>query len=193
MFAFVFINSVLGLFFGHYFLSQRVRLKQISKEQSSRLLMIYVLYLFVLVWVSSQFKTLLLFLILLPVLGAFVYFFVLKKIYERRFRRRFPAFLDLLIMRVHMGTSIKESLKITLAYEPSYFQNIMVRVLDLAQYDELRGEKRGYFLLKLVQVFYKIEQQPHQALRIFENLRYQLKLENYFRHKSGQLTNQCWA
>jgi hypothetical protein len=113
---------------------------------------------------------------------------------ERQVLKNFVSILDLVVVRMRIGSSLRESLLATSADQPHSTQFLLREFVTLLSFDRPLDElvshprlRKNFLELK------KIDQQPHRAIERLKSLRRRLQLEEKLRQKSRKALLQARA
>ena len=110
---------------------------------------------------------------------------------KNRFHKSFPGFLDQIILRMSTGRGFMQSARISISLQPQQVQGQWCQLLDrIAFVPAGRPDEWDHSLQEIERLFRFVEKNRHQALSVLREYRGQLRIREYFRHKSRQLTRQ---
>ncbi|MCB0412888.1 MAG: hypothetical protein KDD50_01050 [Bdellovibrionales bacterium] len=121
--------------------------------------------------------------------------FFYKKVVQiyrlRRFEIHFFIFLDQIILKMELNTSFREAIAAANAYQPIYFQSIMVQILKFVVFSQQKKpDLDSKFINMVLKEFNDVDQQSHLSITRLKMFRQRLKVCSDFRHRSGQVTRQ---
>jgi len=119
---------------------------------------------------------------------------VLKFHRARAFRYAFGNCLSLIILKMKSGRSFRVSLSQVISETAVEHQQRLREIYDHVVFlQQSRLDLTSEFVSLIITEFRLVDQNPHLGLRRLQNFRDRLKLEDEFRHKSGQVLAQIRA
>jgi Flp pilus assembly protein TadB len=111
-----------------------------------------------------------------------------------RFKKNFLELLNQIILGMSSGLSFRQSFdQAKRRWDFSTQQKLTEIMGHVAFSQQTSAAPANLFLKSVVEEFSLVDQQPHRALQRLQSFRHKLKLEQDFRRKSGQVTQQLRA
>ncbi|MCM2282142.1 MAG: hypothetical protein NDI61_09885 [Bdellovibrionaceae bacterium] len=110
------------------------------------------------------------------------------------FRKYFRETLTLILLRMKAGKSFRHALGEAIRESPVRWRPLLMEIRELVVFSQ-QTSSIGVSPLQhlIVQEFRAADQTPHAAVRRLESFRERLRLEDDFRHRSGQVLRQIRA
>lgn len=112
----------------------------------------------------------------------------------RAFRARFRESLTLLLLRMKAGKSFRLALDDAIAESDPRWRHLLAEIRELVVFSQqTERESISMFARMIIEEFRAADRAPHAAIRRIEQFRDRLRLEDEFRHRSGQVLRQIRA
>lgn len=120
--------------------------------------------------------------------------FVLRAHRSRAFRARFRESLTLILLRMKAGKSFRLALTDAIDESDPRWRPMLAEIRELVVFSQQTDTSSiSRFTQSIVSEFRAADQTPHAAVRRLESFRDRVRLEDDFRHKSGQILRQIRA
>lgn len=111
-----------------------------------------------------------------------------------RFQRKFLLILDQVILGMSSGLSFRQSFESAKNRMEPIVQQQLAEIMGHVAFSQQKSSSQtNEFLRDLIEELTLVDQQPHRALQRLQTLRRKLKMEQNFRRRSGQVTQQLRA
>ena len=180
--AYFFVDRILVFLLQHMFVS----------KQCGLILRIYSLIFCILVFVFAKYLAAwIVFLQFLQIFSLILFVVLHNFVKEQTWKQNFPMILDQIIMKMRCGTSFSSSFKYVCANSESFMQQKLNSVWDSVNFSQQNDfVLLSSFDLYVVERFKLIQQHPHNSQKRILLWRKELKLQNEFRRRSGQISYQ---
>lgn len=141
------------------------------------------------VFVTSSFQKLWM-LIFGPQIFVLIYAIYLRKMREKSFRKYFRESLTNLILKMKTGKSLRQALHEIANESDPFMRRKLSEIMEIVVFSQQKSRPSDSFIAQVIRELCRADQNSHSSLRVLTTYRDRLRVEDEFRHKSGQVLSQ---
>lgn len=188
---FVFACTALGLVSSYRIYLKMIAENVFTKKQMTNFGTFYLLFILIALICLKITGIFYSFLIFSPQILIFGIGFIVKRMRKRNFQNIFISFLEVLLMKMYIGASFRESFAETKLIISKKYQDFFSQIEEFVVFPQRDLSKiKDPFIREIIYFFRKVDQNSHNNVQRIEFYFDQCKLKEKFRRKSSVITTQ---
>lgn len=114
----------------------------------------------------------------------------LRKMREKSFRKYFRESLTNLILKMKTGKSLRQALHEIANESDPFMRRKLSEITEIVVFSQQKSRPTDSFVAQVIRELCRADQNAHSSMRILTTYRDRLRVEDEFRHKSGQVLSQ---
>jgi Flp pilus assembly protein TadB len=191
--TFAFFVSLLGFMIALRIFSHLRKSNLLSKDELTKIGTIYFIAVMSAISISSRLRILLWCAIFAPQALLIIMVKVRLHVRARQFRERFRETLTVVFLKMKAGRSFRQSLDEAIGESDSLMREKLAEIRSVVVFSQQSRGVSDPFVAEVIDEFSRVDRNPHAAIKRLSIFRSKLRIEDDFRHKSGQVLSQIRA